>query len=539
MAAHELEQDHRALTGKLLALGETVDVPRSEHLSFGSMPNSNFDCPTADVAPQSQISSAWLYGIWAAFTAGLLVYSQTFAFTADEGFHLLAAQLIKGGMRPYLDFCFPQTPLNAYWNAFWMRVLGEGWRPVHAVAALETAAAVILASQFVLSHLPERAWRVAGAIAATVMIGCSMNVTDFGTLGQAYGICLFTTVAAFRLSVVAVAAPGIWQAAAAGTLAGAGAASSLLAAPVAPVLLLWIWWNNRTRNRWIKALAYAAGAAIPFLPVLWLFVQSPRVVWFNIAQYHLHYRAVYWPHQLGHDLNSLTGWLDDAQSLLLGMLALFGVVYIRTRSAWTSRHRAEFRLCVWLVLGLTVELACAHPTFSRYFCLLVPFLGILAVPGLYALGSRVLDPGRPFWPVLIVSLLTVGSLARDICLYLSSDTWPKYEVIARKLLAVTPPGKEMFTEESLYFLTRHKPPRGLEFQYSHKLQLPTAQRAALHIVTEDEIKQQIASGTFWSAATCDDDFVDDYGLDESFQHKEQVRECPVYWGGRPPHTPSQ
>ena len=146
------------------------------------------------VGSAGRASLVWLYAIWGVLTAGLLVYSQTLAFTADEGFHMLAAQLIKAGMRPYLDFCFPQTPLNAYWNAFWMRVFGESWRTAHALASLETSAATVLAAQFVLARLPERAWRVAGAIAAAIMIGCSANVVDFGPLGQAYGMCLFTTV---------------------------------------------------------------------------------------------------------------------------------------------------------------------------------------------------------------------------------------------------------------------------------------------------------------------------------------------------------
>src|SRR5690349_445736 len=60
--------------------------------------------------------------------AALLVYSQTYAFAWDEGFHLLAAQLIAHGKRPYLDFLFAQTPLNAYWNAALMRLFGESWR---------------------------------------------------------------------------------------------------------------------------------------------------------------------------------------------------------------------------------------------------------------------------------------------------------------------------------------------------------------------------------------------------------------------------
>ena len=206
---------------------------------------------TAAGVEGARSSRLWLYATWAALAAGLMAYGQTLAFTEDEGFHLVAAQLIKAGMRPYLDFCFPQTPLNAYWNAFWMRVFGESWRTAHALASLETWTAVVLASQFVLTRLPERAWRVAGAMAATVMIGCIINLVDFGPLGQAYGMCLFTTVCAFRLAVAAVERPKWWLAAAAGAFAGVGAASSLLSALVGPVLLVWVWRSNRAGSRWM------------------------------------------------------------------------------------------------------------------------------------------------------------------------------------------------------------------------------------------------------------------------------------------------
>src|SRR5580704_13522226 len=106
----------------------------------------------------------WLYGLWVVMAAGLMWYAQTLAFTFDEGFHMLAAQLIKGGMRPYLDFCFPQTPFNAYWNALWMGIFGDTWRTAHALAALETSAGVILSAQFIYARFPERSWRVAGTI---------------------------------------------------------------------------------------------------------------------------------------------------------------------------------------------------------------------------------------------------------------------------------------------------------------------------------------------------------------------------------------
>src|SRR5450432_3522278 len=65
--------------------------------------------------------SLWLYGVLSLYAAVFLVYAETWAFTADEGYHMLAAQLMAAGRTPYIDFCFPQTPLNAYWNAGWMR----------------------------------------------------------------------------------------------------------------------------------------------------------------------------------------------------------------------------------------------------------------------------------------------------------------------------------------------------------------------------------------------------------------------------------
>lgn len=487
------------------------------------------------VGVEGQVPSRfWMYGTWALLAAALMVYAQTWAFTDDEGFHLLAAQLVKGGMRPYLDFCFPQTPFNAYWNAFWMCVFGESWRTAHALAALETSAAVVLAAHFVYAYLPERPWRVAGAIAAAMIIGLNANLVEYGPLGQAYGICLLSTVGAFRLAAAAVDRRTWWLAAAAGAFAGIATASSLLSAMVAPVLLVWIWWCNRAGNRWIKTAAFATGSAVPFLPLVWLFAQSPWVVWFNVAQYHLHFRVIYWPDPLPHDLETLTAWASEPQSLLLGLLAIFGAVYIARRSTWSRARRAEFYLCGWLALGITAELAFAHPTFPRYFCLLVPFLGILAVPGLYALGSRVLDPERPFWPILIISFISAGALARTLYNDRDLSTWPEYQDLARMVVKITPPGKQMFTEEGIYFVSKHRPPRGMEFGYSHKLNLPPDRMTALHITPEAELQRQVVVGVFGSAATCDDDTINTYALDKTFQHKEDMHNCSVFSDWKPP-----
>src|SRR6476660_4487410 len=94
------------------------------------------------ISDRRRASAVFLCSALVLLTAGLVVYSQTKAFAWDEGFHILAAQMIKHGKRPYLDFVFSQTPLNAYWNAGWMAVFGESWRVPHAIAALCSAGAV-------------------------------------------------------------------------------------------------------------------------------------------------------------------------------------------------------------------------------------------------------------------------------------------------------------------------------------------------------------------------------------------------------------
>src|SRR5260370_21375170 len=207
---------------------------------------------------------------------------------------MLTGYLKRGRERPYLGFLFPEAPLNAYLNAAWMGIFGESWRAVHVLAAFETAGAVLLSAWFVFARFPVPAWRLPGAITVAIVAGANRLVVDFGPTAQAYCICLFLTVAAFRVSVVSVERKGLFLPALAGLLAGAAAASSLLAASASWVLLVWIFLYNRVGNRFIKSAAFILGAIISFAPGLRLFAQGPRQVWFNIFQYHFFYRETNW-----------------------------------------------------------------------------------------------------------------------------------------------------------------------------------------------------------------------------------------------------
>src|ERR1700686_2882628 len=184
--------------------------------------------------------------VCAALLGGLLLlYSQTLAFAWDEGFHLESAQLIALGRRPYLDFCLAQTPLNAYWNSLWLRLFHNSWHAVHAVAALLTTAAVILAADFLRTRFRIPGWKLASVLVVLSLAGGNQMVVEFGVVGQAYGLALFLIVAAFRSAVLAVERGSALLSGLAGFLSAAAAGSTLLTAPVAPVLLLWILFYSR------------------------------------------------------------------------------------------------------------------------------------------------------------------------------------------------------------------------------------------------------------------------------------------------------
>lgn len=464
--------------------------------------------------------------------AALLVYSQTLAFTGDEGFHLLAAQLIDKGKRPYIDFAFPQTPLNAYWNAFWMRLLGQTWRVPHAISTVLVIAAALLAAQYVWRRFPEsHRWRTAAALAVFLIVATNVMVVEYGPLAQAYAPCLFLLVAAFRLAIAAVDRAGPLLAFAVGLCAGTAAGCSLLSAAAAPAYVVWMLVFNRAGNRWIKAFCALVGGLLPFAPVLLLWRQAPRPVIFNLFEYHLFFRTLYWPKTTDHDLDIVTSWIDSGQALLLGLLAVAGLLYVFYRSEWKPELRREYTFCAWLTLALSLEISTAHPTFARYYLLVVPFLGILASAGLYTVSERLYRPQAPYLPlILLVSLFGLGLTKSLIERASDIRVWPTLETLAKKVDEVVPRNAPIFADEQIYFLTRRTPPSGLEFSYSHKLKLDPKLSAQLHIVNQDQLNTMAATGKFEAAATCDDEFLDAMHFDTIYSNKFETDDCYVYWG---------
>jgi hypothetical protein len=465
--------------------------------------------------------------------AVLVVYSQTYAFTWDEGFHLLAAQLIAHGKRPYLDFAFAQTPLNAYWNAFWLRILGENWRAIQAVDALMTTAAIVLAADFLRTRFKD--WGAASLATVVVLAGANNKTVIFGTIGQAYAAGLLLVVAAFRLTVLAVERRRQILAALAGLFAGAAAGSTLLTAMAGPVLLAWMLAYSPREKRWPRASGFLAGAAIALIPLFTLFAQSPVRVIFDVFRYHMFYRRSDWPGATQHDLEMFAAWIDSPQAIILGILAAAGLWFVCKKSGWQLERRREFYLCGWLSLGLALHVSTAHPTFTQYYLFTLPFLAILSSVGLFAISEQ-LGVKRAFWPTFGVSMLVCLGLAKQVYDRRDELSWTKMEAVARKVDEVTPAGAPLSADEQIYFLTRRTPPSGNEYISSHKLRLPHALSEVVHIVPQTEIDQRIGAGAYATLQTCDDDdWIAERHLAEIYRQKAEVGDCNVFWdwrGGR-------
>jgi len=478
-----------------------------------------------------------LYAAFAFLAAGLLVYSQTMAFHWDEGFHILAAHLIASGKQPYLDFFFPQTPLNAYWNAAWMGIFGASWRVVHAVAALATFGSILLIAQYLFKLFPDRRWRPAVAFAALALFGLHSLVWEYGAIAQAYPLCLLLVVTAFRAAVAAVGRARFGMSTLAGVLAGTAAASSLLTAAASAVLLIWMWLNNRVGNRRIKVLAFVAGAVAPFTPLLILFAHGPHQVIFDVLKYHSIYRLIEWEGATSHDIGVVTDWVNGSQSLLLVLLAVAGLLFMK-KIGFDYPRRSEFRLCLWLALAIAGQNLFAHPTFPQYFVFLIPFLTVLGAIGFYAVAARLADPDNPQAPVIV--MLGIAALCLGNSLYEDRDsyTWRQLERVADKVEQVTPKGAPLLAPEQLYFLTRWPVPPGMEHDDAHKLQFAPAENARLHILPKAEADRQIKAGDFPTTVACDDDRVNELQGWNVYSQKADFDECTVFWQLKKNTTPS-
>jgi len=427
----------------------------------------------------------------------LVVISQTNAFFMDEGFHLVASWLITHGRQPYVDFAYAQAPMYAYLNAYWMQLFGDTWRSSHALSALLCSGAVAMVVEYLLGRFRNSGAFVIAALGGVLLVGNGLILQTAG-LSQPYAECLFWTVAAFRLAVTTSRTSFILFAS--GVCAGVAGASSLLAAPVIPVIFLWTVWTTERGARLRVSLRFLAGVTLALLPLAYLVALAPRQSLFDVIEFHLFYRQIGFP---GADLPRwnlavVGSALASPQAVLLAVFFTVGLLSQRLRDVLGDRVTSEVRLSAWLAAALGLYLCVPTPTFSQYFVLVVPFACIVAAAGVASASGLFGTYGARSVALVVVLMLYCAPAARvaraQWTTPRSDSGWTSWEAVAKKVDSVAPNGSLYSEWEGLYFLTRRLPPRGAEYADTQKLgpDLAAIARAA----SEQEVDSWLSDGRF-------------------------------------------
>lgn len=474
-----------------------------------------------------------LLGLLPIFIA-LVWYSVTWSFIWDEGFHLVAAQLIASGKRPYLDFCFPQTPLNAYINAAILLLAGNKWRPVHLVAAVYICAAVWLVADFVQSRLPADRWRTPCALASAVFFGLNTVVVQFGPAGQAYAIGMLGVTAAFRAALPGIWSRHVWFAFLSGLCAGVAAGSTLLTAPVCIVLTVWFVLGHQAGSRVRKVIAFLTGCGLPFVPVFALYLQGSKQTIFNVIQYQALYRRSNWGDANLHDFDALTSWIASPATLMLMVFFAAALIFLfRERRSMSQKTWQEFLLAAALGLSLILFVSTAHPTFDRYYSVSVPFVSIMAALGVYAAGSRLASSRHAWLTASVVIALGWCIFLRALFDEREDEHWSGYESIAKQVAEITPLGANLYADELVYFLLDRTPPEGMAFSYARKLHLPPDQEKLMHVMSTQELNKLVQTGYFATLQTCRDLTEEEFQPGKYFTHHSDIGDCDVFWDPKP------
>ncbi len=291
---------------------------------------------------------------------------------ADEGFYLLASQLVIKHKAPYLDFFFTQAPLLPYAYGLWMKLFGISWLSARSLSTLLAAMVGLL--------VYEHVWRETGkwiaGLAAVVLFVSSVLVFGWFPVAKTYSLAAVFLFAAYvivaRLSDVSPR----WLVVSAGLLFGLSVDTRSYVVGLTPVFLLWIFLHSGARQRYSRVLWFLGGFMIGLVPCLCLFAASPDTFLFNNLGFHVIRSSAGfiadWGQKKSLAKRFLSGREDDGAQFISLAAVSFVILALRKRGG-----SALLALLIAFVLGCISMLP--TPTFVQYLCVCMPFLIVAAV----------------------------------------------------------------------------------------------------------------------------------------------------------------
>lgn len=360
--------------------------------------------------PSSRIVSTFVLLVF----VSLVGFASFYRFIApDEGFYLIAAKMISAGSVPYHDFFFPQMPLLAYLFSGWFELFGTTWDVARAGVGLIWCAIGILLFLRVraTTSLPL-------AVFALVLFVCNNMILGWMSTAKTYGAStLFTLLAYLTITNREKPCSDFSRAIATGLLLGFAIGIRLYYILLVPIFT-WHIMVHSIHSKFRDALFFLSGLLVAAIPHLYLFCLGPNNFWFNNLGFHLTKTDMTPQAVWTQKIEALAGAFGIAghpmsEGWQLGILLVIAVSYVLL--CRMQRKRPDLALAI--ALTLTFASALPTPIHIQYFCVVVPFLIIVAIQFAHELSNRAqganpgATKGTPSVQVAIAACLFVGYVA--------------------------------------------------------------------------------------------------------------------------------
>jgi hypothetical protein len=319
----------------------------------------------------------------------------------DEGASLLAARLVMEGKLLYHDFFYAQTPVIPYLYGSWMQLFGYSWYGARLLAALLAIALGCLVSAHVVRATQSRVW---GAVATVLLLSTSLAFGWY-PLVKTLGL---GTLMLFSAYTVLSTRFHRWKYFLCGLCLGIAIDTRLYLIALVPVFLLHLLADDHERHRVFQLLRFTIGLLLAALPnEFFLLIDSDTFV-FNILGYQAIRSSAGFIGDLPQKLHvglQLVGVnsAEGATSLQFGWLLLLNLAFV-IHAVVQKRH---LPLSVSITAVLAVVSFLPTPTYTQYFCILVPFLVVHATRLLAQMANTPAGPSRLAVRAFIVAAITI------------------------------------------------------------------------------------------------------------------------------------
>ena len=317
----------------------------------------------------------------------LAILLSQWPLAAGDTYHVLAAQMVAAGRKPYLDFFLQQVPLYPLICGAWLRIFGTSWQAANLFSGLLICGSAAMVARIASRIFAEADWQAKGIIAAVLLFGLNLQVGQSGDDAQPYALCIFFSLAAWLAALDT--RPTTLRIFLTGLAAGAAVNTSLLAAPFFLLLTGWCAFQTAGPDRARRLFWLVCGALVASIPLAYLAMLAPAQTWFSIVEFQLVYRTAgpALPNVGSHNLHEILDWVYSIQGAVLILLSMAGTLFIFDRKAPVSTRRSV-RYVAFIVVIWSLCLALMPFTWHMYFDLVVPFASLLAATGLCHLCAR-------------------------------------------------------------------------------------------------------------------------------------------------------